>query len=205
MTQIGHEQKLNLLCNLILCTMDSLPIRQCTRDGIRATDVLSHYIFPMMLRSFYRRVNVLFAACMLSGCIGYVPAVNYQSDSRVDELCKKDGGTEIFETLELPTEEYERNLIGGELWLPRTNGSSTKLEKPIYVRGTALNLQAGNPAIYRSELSIVRGSDHKVLATRVSYSREYNAPGRSLRPFKKHECPPPRPDEEFFAQVVKER
>jgi len=123
----------------------------------------------------------------------------------VDELCEKDGGVTIFATIELSTAEYETYLIRGELSLPRTYGSETKMNKPIYARGFSTKLYSGNPTIYRSVFSIVRGTDHTVLATRVTYSREYTPPGWGIRPFHKYECPPKRPDSEFFSQVVKER
>lgn len=148
------------------------------------------------------RIQVLLATCVLGGCVG---AATSGWDSRVDELCKKDGGTTIFETMELSTAEYERYLIRGDLRLPRSYGTKTKLDKPIYTRFFATKLYGGNPEIYRSEFSIVRGSDHKVLATRVTYSREYRPPGWGYRPHHKYECPAPRPDSEFFSQVVKER
>jgi len=155
-----------------------------------------------LYRRFVKQTQVLLAAWALSGCVGVITS---HSDSRVDELCKKDGGTTIFETMELPTAEYEQLLIGGNLWFPRTYGTTAKLEKPIYASFFAIKLHSGNPDIYRTELSIVRGSDHKVLATRVTYSREYTPPGWGHQRFYQYECPPHRPDAEFFSQVVKER
>jgi hypothetical protein len=168
-------------------------------ENVRADELNGRRRVVALCRRFVKQTQVLLAAWALSGCVGGIVS---HSDSRVDELCKKDGGTTIFETLELPTAEYEQLLIGGNLWFPRTYGTSAKLDKPIYVRFFAIKLQSGNPDIYRTELTIVRGLDHKVLATLVTYSREYTPPGGGLH---KYECPPHRPDAEFFSQVVKER
>lgn len=141
----------------------------------------------------------------LGGCFGYLPGEITYWDARVDELCRKDGGVTIFETVELPTAEYERYLRrGGELWLPSVFGPNGKRADPMYVRRTLTSLRIGNPHVTRSTASIVRGSDHKVLATRVAYSRDVIL--QSLGPSRhdQHQCPG-IPDPAFFSQVIKER
>jgi hypothetical protein len=125
-------------------------------------------------------------------------------DTKVEEWCQKDGGITIFEAIELPTAEYERHLQGGELWLPRTLGPEAKRSDPLYGRSTISVLKTGNPEVYRSSLSVVRGSDHKVLATRVTYTRGFLRTRRSDSQIYQYECPKV-PDEVFFSQVIKER
>jgi hypothetical protein len=140
----------------------------------------------------------------LGGCFGYLPGENVYWDARVDELCQKDGGITIFETVELPTAEYERYLRGGELWLPSAFGPNATRPDPIYARRTLTSLRTGNPHVTKSTLSIVRGSDHKVLATRIAYSRDLRVPSWGPSRHDRHACPKV-PDAAFFSQVIKER
>lgn len=80
--------------------------------------------------------------------MGYMPE-NIYWDARVDELCRKDGGITIFETIDLPTAQYEGHLQGGELWLPRTLGPEAKRSDPLYARSNRTMLLTGNPEVAR--------------------------------------------------------
>jgi hypothetical protein len=140
---------------------------------------------------------------LLGGCAGYSPQNSYW-DARVDELCKKDGGVTVFEAIELPTAQYERHLQHSELWLPRTYGLEARRSDALYARYHNTMLTTGNPEVSRSTLSIVRGSDHKVLATRVTYRRNFERRRGYDSQMYKHECPK-MSDEEFFSKVILER
>jgi hypothetical protein len=140
----------------------------------------------------------------LGGCFGYVPGEIGYWDARVDELCQKDGGVTIFEAIELPTAEYERYLRRGELWLPSVFGPNGMRPDPIYARRTLTSLRIGNPHVTKSTVSIVRGSDQKVLATRVTYTRDVNLPSFGPSRHDQHQCPGIA-DATFFAQAIKER
>lgn len=140
----------------------------------------------------------------LGGCFGYIPGEIGYWDARVDELCQKDGGATIFETVELPTAEYERYLQRGELRFPSAVGPNATRPDPIYARYTWTSLRIGNPHVTRSTVSLVRGSDQKVLATRVAYARDVNLPSLGYSRHDRHACPK-IPDAAFFSQAVKER
>ncbi len=140
---------------------------------------------------------------LLGGCVVYTLENSYW-DARVDELCKKDGGITVFETIEFPTAQYERHLQHGELWLPRTYGPEARRSDSLYARGYHTMLRVGNPEVSRWTLSIVRGSDHKVLATRVTYTRGFERRRGNDSQMYKHECPS-MSDEVFFSKVILER
>lgn len=86
-------------------------------------------------------------------------------DYRVKELCEKDGGVTVFETVKLTKDEYE-NLgvyISPTRSKAKSNGYFFESETEI--------IREKNPIVRRYVSHLYRSSDKKLLGTRVGYSR----------------------------------
>lgn len=122
-----------------------------------------------------KRVAVALAASLLASC-GSVERAYW--DAKVEEMCRKDAGVTVYERVKITRDEYKR--LGG------TDGSvpvpPRQVARPGYpyvteYKTTPLN---DNPEVFRSDVSIVRTEDGKVLSRLVQYARV----GRDfIRPF----------------------
>ena len=86
--------------------------------------------------------------------------LKWRADVQVKELCAKDGGVKVYETVTLLPEMFDKwgNPILGESYLMKT-------EKQYIQRGFFL------PDIWKLNLRIIRRSDNKLLGYSVSYTR----------------------------------
>ena len=106
----------------------------------------------------------------LASCAGYVPGQQLYWDAQVKEMCEKDGGVTVYETIELSEEEYKRlgGIYGG---LPIPDERSDRSNHPYVRERIESRIREANPEVVRTEELIKRRSDGKLLARSVSYSR----------------------------------
>ena len=142
----------------------------------------------------------------LAGCFGYFPGRLKYWDARMNELCAKDGGKRVFEIIYLPDEAYALLLnTRGELALPHEKSTPNK-PSAVYERRLYETLREREPSVTRDELQIVRRSDGKVLATKVTYSTaggNFNPPTIAERGIRQRWCPNQELDRVFYSEVVK--
>jgi hypothetical protein len=97
------------------------------------------------------------------------------SDSKVRDLCAKDGGIQIYETIKLPNERFANQVpvFPGHGLLPPLKDQlragdeffSTIERTPLIEEGIF------RPSIWRTQMKLLRVSDNKMLGQAVSYSR----------------------------------
>jgi hypothetical protein len=106
----------------------------------------------------------------LAGCAGYVPGQKAYWDARVQELCEKDGGVQIFEKLRVSRDELA--LLGKANGIVDIPTKATALpNSPAYAEIKRTYLREANPTVTRAEVAIVRRRDQVVVARLISYSR----------------------------------
>ena len=113
---------------------------------------------------------VLFAT--LASCAGYVPGRQAYWDAQVREMCEKDGGVHIVDRVRIT--KNETNFLGQSAGKPTVLAKElAHPQSPVYaIRGKGKILSSeGNISIGRSEWSIIRRSDEKVVANLIRYSR----------------------------------
>ena len=103
-------------------------------------------------------VVILFTPALISN------GVKAYYDQQVRELCAKDGGVKVYETVRLPESEFKRwrNSVG----LTDNNPMESYLPEfeTQYIR-------EGNPKLLRYQYRVVRRSDGKVLGESIRYVR----------------------------------
>lgn len=91
-------------------------------------------------------------------------------DHRVQEMCEKDGGVAIFESVTIDRAQFKKwGGIGDALGIP--NESERRLDIPYYRRTKDDVLRAWNPRVMRLETEYIRRRDNKILGKTVYYFR----------------------------------
>ncbi|MDP2810698.1 MAG: hypothetical protein Q8O34_11170 [Rhodocyclaceae bacterium] len=89
-------------------------------------------------------------------------------DAKVRELCAKDGGVRVYETVKLPAERFEK---GGmvNFWQP-TDGENALGPEYVFKREMTY-YRRGNPELFRMHTQVLRRSDGKLLGESAFYTR----------------------------------
>lgn len=99
---------------------------------------------------------------MLGGC------EKYRLDAQVRELCAKDGGIKVYETVTLVAEKYD--AYARTNWILPDKSQAKPSDDYFTVTDTNY-YRTGNPEMSRRQYQIIRRSDGKVLGESISYGR----------------------------------
>ena len=91
---------------------------------------------------------------------------NMWLDHQVRELCAKDGGVKVYETVTLPADKFDKY---GIVHIPFKKYSKT--EDEYYYESENHYYRESYPTLSRSEFRIIRRKDGKVLGESIFYSR----------------------------------
>jgi hypothetical protein len=120
--------------------------------------------------ALYKGLVLIASAVFLSGPMLVSMGVKGWYDQQVRELCAKDGGVKVYETVRLPAEKFDQ-------WgqpnfnIPVTPYNKLKDADQYYLEWEITNLKLGNPKLERSHFRLIRHSDNKLLGESASYSR----------------------------------
>jgi len=98
----------------------------------------------------------------------------YALDRQMKELCERDGGSRVFETVELPAHMFDESGYPFPGWRKRPDENRLGINY-IYVRKEKI-IKNGNPLkgegrLRRVQVKIIRKSDSKILGETVGYFR----------------------------------
>jgi len=105
-------------------------------------------------------VVILFTPALISN------GVKAYYDRQVQELCAKDGGVRVYETVKLPAVRFDK---WGNVGIHEKGYAKPTDE--YYYESDIHYYRQGNPTLLRSRSWIVRRSDGKVLGEAISYGR----------------------------------
>jgi hypothetical protein len=141
----------------------------------------------------------------LAGC------EKWELDRRMEELCKKDGGVRVYETVTLPASAFDQT---GSVIMsaPRRSNEGfdvSEIDVLYRLEDRTEVLKDGNPytglvaegRLFRHQTTVRRVADGKVLGVEVSYGRVggdfgYGHPSQNY-------CPKPRPSPGVIQAVLK--
>jgi hypothetical protein len=119
---------------------------------------------PGKILAIITGVAILCAPMLISN------GVKAHYDQQVREMCAKDGGVRVYETVTLQAEKF--NQWGQPNFnIPVTPYTKLKDSDQYYLEWEITNLKFGNPKLERSHFRLIRRSDQKLLGESVSYSR----------------------------------
>ncbi len=89
-----------------------------------------------------------------------------QLDDEVRRLCAIDGGIKVYETVKLPTYRFDEY---GQVRIPTKKRA--KPEDEYYWDASRVFIRKGNPEMWKSQISVYRRVDAKLLGEAISYTR----------------------------------
>lgn len=132
-----------------------------------------------------------------------IPTFNkWRADKLVDELCAKDGGVKVYETVTLPKERFNR---WGQFFVP--GKSAMKPDDEYYTITKTTNIQGRyessdilSLSIYQDYLTLYRADGGKLLGDSISYSRRG---GDAFGPWmpSSHSCPNWLQNDDLIKQI----
>lgn len=104
--------------------------------------------------------------------VGFFEGRKAYWDSKVREMCAKDGGVKVFETFPINRSQYlswggQEGIRG----IPVPHESDKRTDVPVFRRTTDEVLRTGSPTIRRDVTDFIRRTDGKVLGRYVYYAR----------------------------------
>jgi hypothetical protein len=109
-----------------------------------------------------RGVMVIASGLLIAGC------EQARLDEQVRELCAKDGGIKVYETVRLPAEKFDK--WGMVTFYDPSKGDKALGEDYIF-RQDIHYYRKGNPEMSRRRYQVLRMSDWKVLGEAIVYGR----------------------------------
>lgn len=106
---------------------------------------------------------------ILAGCMGWFPGSKAYWDTKVKEMCEKDGGAQVYERVDLSSNDYQ--ILGGTNGVIPVPLEGSERVGPYFARTTTIKIHDGSPEVTKHTTEIVRRSDGKVLGRNIIYSR----------------------------------
>ena len=111
-----------------------------------------------------------------------------KADALVDELCAKDGGITVYETVKLPESRFDQY---GNVHVPSQKYRKSDDDFYYTTENTWILRGAGDPndlVIWRGHYVLHRGIDEKKVAESIYYARRGGDPPSPAHP-SSHQCP----------------
>jgi len=115
---------------------------------------------------FHKGLVAALGVAILSGLLWVAEGEKWLLDRQVRELCAKDGGVKVYETVRLTPDLVDKV---GRIWIP--DKVRAKPTDEYYYESDIHFYREGNPEMSRTQHRIIRRSDGKVLGELIRYSR----------------------------------
>jgi hypothetical protein len=114
----------------------------------------------------WKGLTIISSVAILSAPILVSNGVKAHYDQQVREMCAKDGGVRVYETVRLPAERFDK---WGNVGIHEKGYAKPTDE--YYYESEVHYYREGNPTLLRSRSWVVRRSDSKVLGEAIGYGR----------------------------------
>lgn len=108
------------------------------------------------------------AMATLAGLLWLAQGETWQADKQVRELCAKDGGVRVYETVTLPADKFNQ---WGQINFYRPDQGEDALGSEYMFRQDIHYYQKGGPVVSRTHYQVIRRSDYTLLGETVFYGR----------------------------------
>ena len=105
-------------------------------------------------------IAMLLFSIWFGGAFWEVAGKKIYWDAKVRELCAKDGGVKVYETVTMPVEKY--NQYATQNWILQ-NKSQAKLSDEYFIETERYYYRHDAPQVARTQHQLVRRTDGKVL------------------------------------------
>lgn len=121
--------------------------------------------------NFYNKYKYSILAIYIAIILFFVTGCTREKDrldTEVRRLCEIDGGITVYETVELPPEEFDE---WGIIKFYEPTKDRGALGTDYYFEKETQYYVKGNPEMWRAEYKIIRKDNDKLLSKSISYSR----------------------------------
>lgn len=124
-----------------------------------------------VLVASHRLAVLVMLATSLVGCMGYVPGRQSYWDTKVKEMCEREGGIKVHEKISLPSSQLRLYTNSrGQLDLPFENKATPK-QNYFYTLASESIVEDGSLSVTKNTTRVVRKSDGKVLSEKIVFTR----------------------------------
>lgn len=113
-------------------------------------------------------IGIVLFSIWFGGAFWEVSGKKMYWDAKVRELCAKDGGVKVYETVELPADQFDK---WGRVLLYQPTKRENALGNNYLFKSDTEFIRKNNPKIWRDQYQIHRRSDGKLLGESIGYSR----------------------------------
>lgn len=92
-------------------------------------------------------------------------------DYKMDRMCDVDAGDTVYQKVFLDKAEYTKNSLSSGVIIAPSESSRHRFGYDFLTRHEKRVIKKGSPKISRTEITIFRASDQKVLAKTIAYHR----------------------------------
>lgn len=117
--------------------------------------------------SLHKGLIIVISAMVFLGLLWLAEGRKWLVDQQVWELCAKDGGVKVYETVKTPSGLVDKY---GVIRIPNKPRSQPSDE--YYYESFTRNLKNKNPKIWQSHYIVYRQFDNKLLGEAISYTRQ---------------------------------
>lgn len=116
--------------------------------------------------SLARGLVVVGSMVVLAGLLWLAQGEKWLADQQVRELCAKDGGGRVYETVKLTADKFDQY---GQIRIPPKQ--DVKHGDEYYYESSMHYLKKGSPELWQLSFKVYRASDSKLLGEAISYAR----------------------------------
>lgn len=128
--------------------------------------LITRWLFRRVTTPIQKRAVVAVSVVVFLGLLWIAAGEKWWLDYQVRELCAKDGGIKVYETVRLPKEQFDKY---GGIRIPLKKDAKPSDE--YYYESSTSYIKKGNPEMWQSHYKVYRQFDNKLLGESTSYAR----------------------------------
>ncbi|MDO8262400.1 MAG: hypothetical protein Q7T21_04145 [Gallionella sp.] len=130
--------------------------------------LIARWLFRRVTTQFQKRAVVAVSVVVSLGLLWLATGEKWWLDYQVRELCAKDGGVKVYETVKLPPEMFNKY---GQINFYRPDQGENALGTEYVFKRETVYYKQGNPDFFRLYTRVFRRSDGRLLGESVFYKR----------------------------------
>ena len=131
--------------------------------------LITRWLFRRTTAPLQKNLVVVVSVAVFVGLLWLAAGEKWWLDYQVRELCAKDGGVKVYETVMLPPERFDKQWRFINFYKP-TQGENTLGMEYLFKRNQHF-YREGDPEMSRIHYQIFRRSDGKLLGETILYGR----------------------------------
>lgn len=128
--------------------------------------LITRWLFRRATAPFQKNLVVVVSVAVFLGLLWLATGEKWWLDYQVRELCAKDGGIKVYETVRLPPELVDKS---GVIRIP--DKTQAKLSDEYYYESSMSYFKKGNPEMWQLHFKVYRRFNNKLLGETISYAR----------------------------------